>query len=106
MHAIIDLADQSSRMKDYYDMYHLLSSFSFDRTVLQEAIVRTFQNRHTPYIAETRFFNENFPVNSQLQMRWTAFLRKSAIKIDLTFSEVARWLQNELRSYWNAYGNQ
>ena len=24
-HAVVDLADQSSRMKDYYDLYHLLS---------------------------------------------------------------------------------
>ncbi|MDD5988159.1 MAG: nucleotidyl transferase AbiEii/AbiGii toxin family protein [Bacteroidales bacterium] len=29
MHAIIDLADQSSRMKDYYDIYHLLTSFQY-----------------------------------------------------------------------------
>ena len=25
MHAIIDLADQSSRMKDYYDLYSILT---------------------------------------------------------------------------------
>ena len=37
MHAIIDLADQSSRMKDYYDIYHLLTSFKYDNTILQEA---------------------------------------------------------------------
>jgi hypothetical protein len=106
MHAIIDLADQSSRMKDYYDVYHLLRSFTFDRVVLQEAIVRTFQNRHTPYVTETRFFNENFSANSQLNMRWTAFLRKSSIRSDLTFADVAKWLQNELKPYWDAYGNQ
>lgn len=34
MHAIIDLADQSSRMKDYYDIYHLLTSFKYDNTIL------------------------------------------------------------------------
>ena len=38
MHAIIDLADQSSRMKDYYDIYHLLTSFQYDASILQDAI--------------------------------------------------------------------
>lgn len=36
MHAIIDLADQSSRMKDYYDLYHLLRSFAFDKTFFRK----------------------------------------------------------------------
>ena len=46
MHAVIDLADQSSRMKDYYDLYNLLSKEKYDRETLQEAIIRTFENRH------------------------------------------------------------
>jgi hypothetical protein len=104
MHAVIDLADQSSRMKDYYDLYHLLRSFTYDKKVLQEAIVRTFQNRHTPYTSTTMFFREDFPLNSQLQIRWTAFLKKSTIKCDTTFPDIVRWLQSELKSYWDAYG--
>ena len=43
-HAVVDLADQSSRMKDYYDLYHLLSKEKYDSEILQEAIV------HTTYI--------------------------------------------------------
>jgi hypothetical protein len=49
MHAIIDLADQSSRMKDYYDLHRILKEEKYDPEVLQEAIIRTFENRHTPY---------------------------------------------------------
>ena len=104
MHAIIDLADQSSRMKDYYDIYHLLTSFQYDTTILQDAINRTFENRHTPYNADTMFFREDFPNHPQLQLRWTAFLRKATIKNALAFPEVARWLQDTLRPYWTAYG--
>lgn len=105
MHAIIDLADQSSRMKDYYDIYHLLTSFKYDNAILQDAINRTFKNRHTPFNADAMFFREDFPDHPQMQIRWTAFLRKSTINSSLSFSEVARWLQDALKSYWDTYGN-
>lgn len=52
MHAVIDLAEQSSRMKDYYDLYKILEHEKFDIPTLQEAIIRTFENRHTPYKAD------------------------------------------------------
>ena len=99
MHAIIDLADQSSRMKDYYDIYHLLTSFQYDATILQDAINRTFENRHTPYNANTMFFREDFPNNLQMVVRWTAFLRKAAINSALSFPEVVRRLQDTLKPY-------
>lgn len=106
MHAIIDLADQSSRMKDYYNIYHLLTSFKYDNAILQDAINRTFENRHTPFNADVMFFRKDFPNHPQMQIRWAAFLRKSTISTNLTFSEVARWLQDALKPYWDAYGNK
>lgn len=105
MHAIIDLADQSSRMKDYYDIYHILTSFKYDNVILQDAINRTFENRRTFYNVDTMFFRKDFPDHPQMQVRWTAFLRKSTINSSLLFSEVARWLQDALKPYWKAYGN-
>lgn len=105
MHAIIDLADQSSRMKDYYDIYHMLTSIQYDATILQDAINRTFENRHTPYNADTMFFREDFPNHPQMQVRWTAFLRKATINNALPFTEVVRWLQGTLKPYWTEYSN-
>ena len=104
MHAIIDLADQSSRMKDYYDIHRLLTSFQYDAAILQDAINRTFENRHTSYISDTMFFREDFPNHPQMQVRWTAFLRKATIKSTLSFPEVVRWLQDTLKPYWTEYG--
>lgn len=106
MHAIIDLADQSSRMKDYYDIYHLLTTFKYDSSILQDAIIHTFANRHAPYNTDTTFFRKDFPDNPQMQIRWAAFLRKATIKSNMSFSEVANWLQEALRPYWEAYGHQ
>lgn len=100
MHAVVDLADQSSRMKDYYDLYNILSKEQYDTVVLQEAIIRTFENRHTPYNADAVFFRKEFAENPQMHVRWQAFMRKITQRKDIPFSEVVRYIQKELRPYW------
>ena len=100
MHAVIDLADQNSRMKDYYDLYNILSNGKYNSSTLQDAINRTFQNRHTPYDANTMFFRNEFANNQQMQVKWLAFLRKIAIKPNISFFEVVIFIQNKLLPYW------
>lgn len=100
MHAIIDLADQSSRMKDYYDLHRILKEEKYDSEVLQEAISRTFENRHTPYDENTMFFRKDFGINQQMEVRWKAFMRKITKATDLSFSEVVAFIQETLRPYW------
>lgn len=100
MHAIIDLADQSSRMKDYYDLHRILKEEKYDPEVLQEAIIRTFENRHTPYDENTMFFRKDFGINQQMEVRWKAFMRKITKATDLSFSEVVGFIQETLRPYW------
>lgn len=100
MHAIIDLADQSSRMKDYYDLHRILKEEKYDSEVLQEAIIRTFDNRHTPYDENTMFFRKDFGINQQMEARWKAFMRKITKATDLSFSEVVAFIQETLRPYW------
>ena len=100
LHAVVDLADQSSRMKDYYDLYQILKTRNLDPDVLQEAIARTFENRHTPYDPDTMFFRHNFGTNPQMETRWRAFIKKITSKSDLQFSEVVTYLQEKLLPYW------
>lgn len=101
MHAVIDLADQNSRMKDYYDLFQILSNEVFDKEVLQEAIERTFENRHTKYSYNTMFFREDFAISPQMQVKWKAFIRKITSQIELNFSDVTSYLQTELKPYWD-----
>ena len=105
MHAVIDLADQSSRMKDYYDLFNLLSKEKYDSETLQEAIIRTFENRHTSYDANTMFFRKDFVDNSQMQTRWKAFLRKITKEADVSFFEVVTYIQTTLKPYWEKMSN-
>lgn len=100
MHAIVDLADQSSRMKDYYDLYNILSKEQYDSVTLQEAVERTFANRHTSYDANNLFFNKDFSNNQQMQVRWQAFMRKITKSDEMSFSDIVSLLQEKLRPYW------
>lgn len=100
MHAVIDLAEQSSRMKDYYDLYHILMTQIYDKSTLQEAVKRTFANRHTSFNLDTMLFRAEYPDNITMQTRWKAFMRKITSKSDLTFADVVRYLQMELKPYW------
>lgn len=101
LHAVVDLADQSSRMKDYYDLYTILHNEKFDADVLQEAIIRTFENRHTPYDDNTMFFRKEFSENRQMQVRWQAFIKKITKNTELAFAEVVTYIQEKLQPYWD-----
>jgi len=101
MHAVIDLADQSSRMKDYYDLYQILNTQELDTEVLKEAITRTFENRHTQYDPDTMFFRDNFGANPIMETRWKAFMRKITAKQSIPFSEIVAYLQGRLQPYWD-----
>lgn len=100
LHAVVDLADQSSRMKDYYDLFTILHNEKFDVDVLQEAIIRTFENRHTPYDDNTMFFRKEFSANQQMQVRWQAFIKKIKKATDLSFADVVTFIQESLKPYW------
>lgn len=58
MHAIIDLADQSSRMKDYYDIHHLLTSFQYDNPLSFNSSARHIATS-TYYKQQMRQYEEN-----------------------------------------------
>ena len=105
MHAVVDLADQSSRMKDYYDLFNLQSKEKYDSKTLQDAIVNTFENRHTSYDADTMFFRNDFTDNPQMQVRWKAFLKKITKEADVSFAEVVSYIQIALKPYWEKMSN-
>ena len=79
--AMVQLGIANSRMKDFYDVWFLAQSFSFEGERLAEAIRRTFERRRTrvpvePPLALTRAFVDN-PAKGQ---QWAAFLRKGRLE--------------------------
>jgi predicted nucleotidyltransferase component of viral defense system len=98
--AMIELSVANSRMKDFYDVYMLLSSNEFDDDTLEEAIKATFANRETSYTESHALFTSEFATNTQRKRSWTAFLNKINRDKDLAFEEVMRLISEKLMPCW------
>lgn len=71
--AIISFMEFTGRMKDFYDLYYLATTFDFDGRKLQEAIFTTLSNRGTPYEKDSISAIGALAANSLIQKRWANF---------------------------------
>lgn len=85
--AIVSLAYNNSRFKDFYDLYVLAKKLDFDGLELSEALRKTFYNRHTK-IDKIAAFEDNFVNESIRQSRWKSFVKKKKTIIPVTLEEV------------------
>lgn len=99
---MIERSVTNSRMKDFFDLYRILSAHQFDKTILQDAINATFANRHTAYIAEHSLFGEDFKHDRNKMLQWDNYLKKMKLPRDKTFTEVVTFITNKLRPYWES----
>ena len=85
--AMVYLAEANSRMKDFYDIYMLSTSFEFDGMNLSEAVYETFTRRATPLPQIPAIFTDTFMNISDKQVQWNAFSKR--IHVDnLSFVDV------------------
>ena len=98
--AMIELSVANSRMKDFYDVYKLLTGNEFDSNTLEEAIKATFANRGTSYAENHALFTVEFATNPQRKRSWAAFLNKINRDKELAFEEVMRLIDEKLWPYW------
>ena len=99
--AILSLMEFSSRMKDYYDIYHIANKFDFDGAVLTEALKKTFSNRERSFSPEQFKQIMSFADDSAMQKKWKAFIRKINAKTD-DYSTVLKTIQNFLEQSFTA----
>jgi len=95
--AMIDLSESNSRMKDFYDVYQLLSQNRFDPKVLQEAISQTFKNRKTYVRQNHPIFEGSFANDLNRNKLWKGFLLRSKLDNSLAFSEVMQRIREHLQ---------
>jgi len=74
--AIVSLGELNSRMKDFYDIFILLSEKKFNRDILQNAIVETFKRRGTDILKYNQVFNKEFIEDNDRIDQWKLFLKK------------------------------
>ncbi len=93
--AILQRFELTSRMKEFYDIYYISSTFDFDGAILYKAIKDTIENRGT--ILELDSFDriENLKNDEVLLMRWSAFQKK--FSVELSFEELIFSLDKFLR---------
>ena len=74
--AIGSLRELNSRMKDFYDIFILLSEKKFNRDILQNAIVETFRRRGTDILKFDQVFKKEFIEDNNRINQWKLFLKK------------------------------
>jgi predicted nucleotidyltransferase component of viral defense system len=85
--AIISLMEATGRMKDFYDLYYLATTFDFEGRKLQEAIYETLSNRGTPYEKDSVIAISRLSKDAEIQKRWNNFCKK-VLKYELDLSDV------------------
>ena len=94
--AMIQLSEANSRMKDFYDIYTLLSNNKIDKSELERAIELTFDTRKTQITDNHSVFQDHFYTNSDRLLQWKAFKKKAKIIENIEFETVMIMLKTEL----------
>jgi len=100
--AMISLSVINSRLKDFFDVYTLLSSRNFDGRVLWEAVNETFQKRGTDIKRNHEVFSEQFKYDANRLKQWGAFLNRTGLNEDLYFEEVMDSISKFLAPIYNS----
>lgn len=99
--AMIDLSVFNSRMKDFYDVYQILTTRQIDSRILEESIHETFRNRNTVYTPDHSLFTSGFSLDEARQRMWRAFLTRNHLDTNLDFPTVINKISSILLPIWN-----
>ena len=78
--AIVSLQLLTSRMKDFYDIYILSKTFSFDGNTLVKAIKATFKQRDTQLPEEIpTALSDEFANSTDKNTQWKAFINRNSL---------------------------
>jgi len=85
LHAMVDLGESNTRMKDYFDVATLARIRDFDGAAMGRAIRETFERRNTPIVATPAGLTSRFGRDAGKQRQWEAFVSKNRIDASLGF---------------------
>lgn len=103
--AMIELSENNSRMKDFYDLHTLLCNNTLDSDMLEKAVHATLKNRGTIYEENHPLFSDDFPKNPRFQMLWKGFIKKIG-KAEPDFEMAVSLIKERLFPYWEKYKEQ
>ena len=99
-HAMVALGRANSRMKDYYDVWMLMSAFEIEPERLRRAISATFARRNTviPAVVPDGL-SDAFAADPGKQRQWNAFARNLSVSAP-EFGLVVGELRQRLAGFW------
>lgn len=99
-HAMILRDESNSRMKDFYDVYQILSNQEIDFQSLEKAIRITFRARKAEFNPKIKLFDSDFATDKERQVLWENFLHKIKQDNALEFEDVMKLIRKRLQKYW------
>jgi hypothetical protein len=97
LHALVLLGIANSRMKDFYDLYTIAESFSFDLAALARSVTVTFERRRTAVPTDQPFaFTSEFLEDGTKRAQWQAFIRRIGVETDLTLAQAGERIRELL----------
>lgn len=80
--ALVTLGMTNTRMKDFYDLWYLSRAYTFEGSLLADALQATFTRRETEYPANGLLLalSDTFVRDALKQQQWRAFLGKAALR--------------------------
>lgn len=103
--AILSRMELTSRMKDFFDIYYLATTFDFEGRKLQEAIQQTIENRRTEYAKNSLERIAQFHANRDMVTKWNSFCKKT-LKLSLDFEAVLHLITKFLNVPFTAILNE
>jgi len=100
--AIVTRGEANSRMKDFYDIYFLSRSLSFNGDLLSSAIEETFRNRRAGLNNCRAIFMSSFMDDTMRKQMWMAFQKKMRFSERLDFADAVRGIEIFLSPVINA----
>lgn len=96
-HAVCLLGMANTRMKDYFDLWVLLTEGALEPAELQRAITATFARRKLPMpSALPSGLSDTFAQDAMKQRQWAAFLKKNQLS-SMNLVEVVTLLRTEFQ---------
>lgn len=104
--AMVQLSELNSRMKDFYDVYTLLSRNKIDMQELESAINLTFKTRKTKMSEKHSIFTHEFQHDKNRLKQWMLFRHRTKIIEKLEFEVVMQLIKEQLEPIYKLMQNK
>ena len=86
-HAMVHRGIANTRMKDFYDVWVLATTYTFEAKMLRDAIRSTFDRRDTPIPIDAPLaLTGEFAEDATKRAQWIAFVRKGKLLVNESWS--------------------